>query len=304
MRPLYWLASYPKSGNTWFRLLIDNILSGSDDPVDINDIDSTETIASGRGRLDHFTMIDSGLLDHDDVDVLRHALYVHLAEPDSAPDPFDHRPARPIRLAKTHDGYTRNRDGSAMLGGAAAAAGAILLVRDPRDVAPSFANHMGCDIDKAVARMADPAFNFCDTPGYLFRQLRQQLLGWGGFYASWLDQRDIPVRLIRYEELSAAPHATLANALDFLGLPATAAQIDRAVAATTIDELQRQEAAKGFSEAPVGHRRFFRKGKAGGWREELRPEQAQRIEADHLAMMERLGYQPEAMLTASAGQRG
>ena len=35
---------------------------------------------------------------------------------------------------------------------------------------------------------------------------------------------------------------------------------------------------------------FFRRGEAGGWRDELTPDQATRIEADHASMMRRLGY--------------
>ncbi|MGC1778963.1 MAG: hypothetical protein WBB34_13525 [Xanthobacteraceae bacterium] len=56
-----WLASYPKSGNTWFRMLVAN-LSATDKPVDINDLPERGGIASARGPFDHLTLIDSGLL--------------------------------------------------------------------------------------------------------------------------------------------------------------------------------------------------------------------------------------------------
>ncbi len=36
MNKIYWLASYPKSGNTWVRIFLTNYLLDSDEPADIN----------------------------------------------------------------------------------------------------------------------------------------------------------------------------------------------------------------------------------------------------------------------------
>ena len=58
----YWLASYPKSGNTWLRMLIANLLA-TDGPVDINHWPERGGIASARAPFDHLTLIDSGLSD-------------------------------------------------------------------------------------------------------------------------------------------------------------------------------------------------------------------------------------------------
>ena len=38
MGALIWLASYPKSGNTWMRSFLHNLFRNSMEPVDINDI--------------------------------------------------------------------------------------------------------------------------------------------------------------------------------------------------------------------------------------------------------------------------
>jgi hypothetical protein len=125
----------------------------------------------------------------------------------------------------------------------------------------------------------------------LDQQLRQQVPGWSGHIASWLDQTDIPVHLVRYEDLKADTAAIFRAALAFAGRPATDEEIVRAVAFADFTELQRQEQDKGFSETP---RRpgglFFRRGEAGTWRDELTPEQAARIEDVHAPMMRRLGY--------------
>ncbi|WP_404366774.1 sulfotransferase domain-containing protein [Sphingomonas sp. MMS24-J45] len=293
MRPTVWLTSFPKSGNTWFRALLSNLDPARDEPAAINALDSTDSIASARGRFENHLLVDSSLLWPDEIDDLRPALYRHLAA-DTYEDPFDPESQYPVRFVKTHDGYTHTRSGEPMMGGAEAAAGALLFVRDPRDVAPSLANHQNCTIDQAIGMMGDRSFCFCAQPRSLANQLRQQLLGWSGYAASWLDQRDVPVHLVRYEDMHRAALPTLRGALHFAGWPADDALIERATRFAAMDELQRQEAAEGFGEAPQARSgsktRFFRRGVAGGWRDELTREQILRIEQDHAAMMERLGY--------------
>lgn len=294
MRPTVWLTSYPKSGNTWFRALLSNLDPAREKPAAINALDSTDSIASARGRFDNHLLVESGLLTFDEIDDLRPAFYRYLAA-DTYEDPFDPESKYPVRFVKTHDAYTHTRRGEPIMGGAAAAAGALLFVRDPRDVAPSLANHQNCTIDQAIEMMGDPAFSFCAQTRVLASQLRQRLLGWGGYAASWLDQNDVPVHLVRYEDMHSTPVPTLRAALDFAGWPVEDAIIARAFAFAAMDELQRQEAGTGFGEAPRrkdGSSRFFRRGVAGGWRDELTRAQVVRIEQDQAAMMERLGYTP------------
>ena len=61
--------------------------------------------------------------------------------------------AQSVRFVKVHDAYTLTPKGEPLLAGARGADGAIVIVRDPRDVAPSFANHSSTTIDDAVAFM-------------------------------------------------------------------------------------------------------------------------------------------------------
>lgn len=301
----FWLASYPKSGNTWFRIVMANLWSGSDEPIDINAIDSTDSIASSRHRIDNHALVESALLSGDECDALRPPLYAYASRGGTREDTDEARDsdrAVPVRFVKTHDAYTLTTSGEPMLGGADGATGAILFVRDPRDVAGSFANHLDCPIDEAIGYLNDPAFCFADRPDRQHKQLRQQLLGWSGYAASWRDQHDIPVHLVQYEAMLADPMATVRAALNFCGVTPDPARLDVAIKFASIDELQRQEAAKGFREAPRKSTSFFRRGVAGGWRDELSPEQVDRIESAHRSMMMQLGYQlsePQAILRSA-----
>src|SRR5262249_16401546 len=121
-------------------------------------------------------------------------------------------------------------------------------------------------------------------------QLRQKLTGWSGHVMSWLDQTDVPVHLVRYEDLIADPAACFGAALRFAGRSATTAEIERAIGFADLTELQRQEREKGFAERMSRTAPFFRSGSVGGWRESLTSAQVDAIEQAHEVVMVRLGY--------------
>jgi hypothetical protein len=287
-----WLASYPKSGNTWFRMLVANLSAKDNQPVDINDLPERGGIASARGPFDYLLLIESGLLTHDEIDCLRPRVYEELAR-GAEDDEYDAPQDLPLaRFVKVHDAYTMTPKGEPLLAGARGAEGAIVVVRDPRDVAPSLAGHNGSSIDHAITFMNDPNAGFCTRATRQHNQLRQKLPGWSGHVASWLDQSDIPVHLIRYEDMKADTAGTLCRALAFAGRAATDEEICRAVTFADFTQLRQQELDNGFREAPRPHAsgNFFRRGEVGSWRDELSPPQIARIEADHAPMMRRLGY--------------
>jgi hypothetical protein len=286
-----WLASYPKSGNTWLRMLIANLSAKDDQPVGINDPAAASSIASARDTFDDLLLIDSGLLTHDEADCLRPRVYEELARgpDDDERDPRETPPA--VRFVKVHDAYTLTPLGEPLLAGARGADGAIVIVRDPRDVTPSLASHRNTSIDEAIAFMNDRDAQFSANTTKQDLQLRQKLPGWSGHVASWLDQTDIPVHLVRYEDLQIDTVTMLRRALQFAGQAATDDEICRAVRFADFARLRQQEEEKGFREAPPqAGARFFRRGEAGGWRDELTADQAARIVAAHGAVMRRLGY--------------
>jgi aryl sulfotransferase len=288
-----WLASYPKSGNTWMRILIGNLWAKAGDPTGLDRLIPCG-IASARNRFDLIMLIDSGLLTHDEIDGLRPRAYEALARGEL--DDQIVRLEEPIRFVKVHDAYTMNLAGEPLLGGSAGADGAIVIVRDPRDIAPSLAHHMNFSIDDAIAFMHDDDATFCKKTSALYPQLRQRLRGWSEHVASWLDQTDIPVHLIRYEDLRQDTAGTLSRISAFAGLPVTEEKINQAVACSDFALLREQEERNGFREAPRWpEARFFRRGEVGAWRDELTREQVIRIESRHEQMMLRLGYEPSCI---------
>lgn len=280
MSGIYWLASYPKSGNTWFRSFLFNLQQDGDAPADINDL-ATGRIASARGWLDEVLGFDTAELKPDEVDRLRPAVYrwaLHNAE---------------VGHHKIHDAYTLTQDGEPLVS-REATLGALYIVRNPLDVAPSAANHWHLSLDETIARMGQHDMALARTHKGLPDQVRQKLLSWSQHVLSWVDAPGLNQLVIRYEDMLAEPMATFTQAARFLQLPTEPARVKKSVRFSDFKVLSQQEAEKGFRERPGKAERFFRQGKSGGWRDRLTSTQVARIVADHGVVMRRFGYLDEA----------
>jgi aryl sulfotransferase len=275
MQGIWWLASYPKSGNTWLRALIATLVSGR--PADINNLIFLGEISSSRFGFDDALGIAAADLSLEQQTNMQPRAYeIWAAE---APRPL---------YCKAHDCYHLTPAGEPLFP-TAATRGAVYVVRDPRAVAVSLAHHTGRTIDDEIARMNNAEAAFSAAPERLDQQLHQRLRRWSDHVTSWL-AAPFAVHLVRYEDMHRDPHAAFGAVAAFLGLPCDRETIAAAVAATTFACLQAQERASGFKERPRQARVFFREGRIDGWRAALTPEQAARIVADHGAAMNELGY--------------
>lgn len=271
---LVWLASYPKSGNTWMRVLLANLLAGNAQPVDINNLSEPDTLV-GRWRFADEMLVDPDLLDWSELERMRPLLCDFAAA--------DRR--RPV-FCKTHNRFW-TPEGNATLG--TAARSALYIVRDPRDVAVSLSHHASLSVDAAIASMSDP--HFCAGGGALLPYLLGE---WAGHVAGWTGQSLVRTKVVAYEDMHRDTAGTLTDIVDFLGGRATETEIRRTVLHSGFDELQRQESSKGFKESRPGQRRFFRSGRVGEWREVLTVAQARAIENRFADVMGAHGYAPEA----------
>jgi hypothetical protein len=121
-------------------------------------------------------------------------------------------------------------------------------------------------------------------------QLPQFLSSWSRHVASWLDAPDIRRLVVRYEDMHTAPLQSFGDVARFLEIDASPQSISGAIAAASFEALQAQETHNGFHERDATTHRFFRKGKAAAWHEELTAAQARVIAETHGPMMQRLGY--------------
>lgn len=276
MGNIIWLASYPKSGNTWFRTFITNLIGENKESFSINQL-KTDGIFSSRQIVDKVIGIETSNLTNDEIDRLRPAVYHYLTET-----------ATKTLYVKVHDAYTYLEDGNPLLG--TENAKAVYILRNPLDVAVSFSNHISKDLNTTIQIMNNESYCFCNNSKRLQSQLRQKLLSWSQHVESWMQQTEIPVHLIRYENMKRDPLVTFTAAVRFMGLTYTENEIKQAIEASDFDKLKAEEQKNGFNEKPYKADYFFRKGEIGDWRNHLSEEQRDQMISDHEAVMSRFGY--------------
>ena len=255
-----WLSSYPKSGNTWVRILLNAYFNGGH--VNINNMPWG---AGDNRRYPYISVspVDYESLTRDDIICLRPAAMMNLAA----------SIAQKPMLVKTHHAYGSIND--IHLFPRHISRRAFYILRDPREVAPSLASHLKQDLDKTIQNMADDHFSIGEN-----EQQFHVVSSWSQNVRSWLQHKDFPVHVIKYENLKKDPGSVLSNILDRVGLEIIDHNIiDKVIENTQLDKLKTQEKRKGFEEAPDGTV-FF-----GGERPQLTESQKLRIENDHSEVM-------------------
>lgn len=275
--PLYALASYPKSGNTWMRALLTNFLAGDGAPASINALINTGV--HNRHRFDEWLGLSSSAMTIDEI-LLHRPFFQELIAANAKNSPA---------IVKLHEPYLRlPRD--APLFSSPTFAGAICIVRNPLDVAVSFAHHSQRSVDYTIGRMGDRQA-FLAKGG---RSLPSPISTWSHNVSSWLDQNELPLKPVSYEALHADPEAVLGSVVAFAGLTPNPERLARAVENSRFSRLREQERRHGFREKMPIAPNFFRKGRVGDWRGVLSRTQVRQLLDAHGPVMARLGYLEEA----------
>lgn len=258
---LRFLASYPKSGNTWARLFLLNWYMDADAPVEPEmlarkrfipgcDTDWLWEDATGQ-TIDKLGVVPSFRLRH-------HVQWFYQALEGDYP-----------AFLKTHSANISfgvfpqiNWD---------ATGAAVYFIRDPRKVAPSMSDHYQFDLDTAIKMMADGEY-VSGREEKIFTWIGD----WSGHVRGWRDRATV----IRYEDLPDGFEAML----EAFGLPMDE-RFEKAKEFTKLKTLKAIEGQRGFSErAHEGHR-FF-----GGERPHITGAQVEKIESDHEEIMREHGY--------------
>jgi hypothetical protein len=281
LKKTVWLASYPKSGNTWFRAFITALLNPENPAVDINNMHPA-TIASSRQMFDELAGVPSSDLTPEEIRRLRPFVYRRNAlESDD------------IIYQKVHDAFVLLPNGESLFPADITKA-VLYIIRNPLDVAVSFSYHLATSIDKTIAIMNNPAYAFCQRIDRLHNQLSQNLSTWSGHVKSWVDDSGLPVLVMRYEDMHKKPIEVFSRAITFIGLGKSQKEIEIALEHASFSRLKQQEEEKGFSEKSVGSAIFFRKGIVDDWQNVLTKEQIRQIVDEHSDMMKRFGYDIDA----------
>jgi hypothetical protein len=275
MGAILWLASYPKSGNTWLRAFFANLIADRQDPVPLAELPS---FCDDEARPERYTAAagrSSTGLGLSEICALRPGVHTAIAAGVTG-----------TVLVKTHncasayDGYPLHNP--------TVTAGAIYVVRNPLDVVVSMTHHFGLTVDDAITWLAsDDAATANDA---LF--VSQVLGSWTTHVASWTAASGPASLVLRYEDLLSRPQEQFTRVAQLVGLGGDPQRIARAVDHASFATLAAMERSHGFIEASPRSPGFFRQGSSRQWRGALSTAQVERVVATHRLQMRRFGYLP------------
>lgn len=274
MSGLTLLVSYPKSGNTWVRALLSSIYSPGG-RVDINRL-SINNVAD-RGAIASLSGMSTSDFAEDEEYRIRFQALEDFARSGSV-------------VLKAHEAMLPRPNPPMLPFPVQSIRSVVYIVRDPRDVAASLANHLGTTIDTAIRIMANNNFHLEPQQHGRRPQMSQLLSTWSAHVLSWIDRPHLNTHVMRYEDMHADPESCFSAMLKFAGINVSTKVLVRAIDATRFGNLRTQEQEQGFVERSSLSKTFFRRGAVNDWVDSLTRAQSERIVADHGAVMQKLGY--------------
>jgi len=285
MGGIIWLASYPKSGNTWVRAFLHNLLRNPPKPADINTLDQFCLGESSAVWYRGLTgVLPSWETPPEELARIRTAGHQRMAET-----------SRDSVFVKTHNYMGEWHD--VPIHNMDMTSASIYVVRNPLDVVLSFADHYGFTIDEAIDQMGDLASTTANNQEHI----PEILSTWSMHVKSWTEQEETRwLHIVRYEDMLDKPFKAFSRIARFLELNPPKARIHRAIKFSSFKSLKSQEQKSGFKEASENATSFFRSGKKDQWRDVLTDDQIRRIISDHGEQMARFGYIPKKYEAANA----
>ena len=278
---IIWLASYPKSGNTWIRSIISALLYSSDGVFNfkllnkINQFPEKRYFRDSVKDFNNFNEIKKNwILEQDKINL-------------------DNK----IKIFKTHQGnYTVENDSFTNKENTQAI---VYIVRDPRSLVKSISNHYTLSLDRALnflitPRMIGNGKSWDEDPRGLFNLLGK----WNDHYQSWTKYKE-NLLIIKYEDLIINPENELSKIIEFLKrylkFETTEQKNKKILETTTFKNLKKIEENGEFFEnakdkLTKNKVNFFHLGPENNWKDNLDKKIINEIEKNFYKEMTELGY--------------
>ena len=281
---IIWLASYPKSGNTWVRSIISSLLYSEDGNFNFNLIEKIDQFPEKK----YFKDLIKDFNDFHEI--FRNWI---IAQDKINLD-------GKIKIFKTHQGkYTINNNNFTNSDNTLAT---IYIVRDPRSLIKSISNHYTLSMDEAFDFLINPRLM---GDGKSFEKKKDgiyNILGrWDEHYRSWTDNKK-NFLLIKYEDLIKDAEIELKRIIRFLqnylNFRVDNNKIRNILKSTSFENLKKMESAGDFKEYEnkAEYKKngetfnFFHLGPQNIWKENLKHEIALKIEKNFYKTMKELEY--------------
>jgi len=283
---IFWIASYPKSGNTWLRALLSSYYYSKDGKYDQSLIKKIGQFPEKR----HFKNFEY----NKDIVTDTSKYWIKAQEKINLD--------KSLRFFKTHNSFgTLNNnqftDEKNSIGG-------IYIIRDPRNVITSLKNHYELNDDQALEWMMNEK-NFIydvgnfEKDGYSDFQF---ISSWSMNYKSWKIQSKIPIKIIKYEDLLSETFVVFKDIIKFINkitFNKEKINIDKlknSVSSTFFDKLKDDEKKNGFSESIISKKNkkkipFFYLGPKNNWKKILPEKLKIKISDSFKNEFKELGYE-------------
>ena len=280
-----WLASYPKSGNTLLRSMLAAYFFSEDGLYNFDLIKNIK-------QFPNIILFERlGIDIKNEKEVVKNYIKVQ--------ETFNNK--KSVQFLKTHS-YLFNIDSHAFTD-LNNSLGSIYIVRDPRNVVTSYANHTNIGVNEA----ADDLINLTQMGGDLGKtkgseRTRVFTGNWSGNFNSWKSFKfQDRYLLIKYEDLISEKEKTFIKVLKFIHkLKKADFKIDikklkNVILTTDFSKMKKLEQEEGFFESKIDKKTgkkipFFNLGEKNDWNKILNKEIKKKIETAFQKEMKELGY--------------
>ena len=293
-KQIFWLASYPKSGNTLLRSILISLFFSKDG---IFSLDQAKNI--GQFDITIHAERNKHVFKEDYKNIGNiSTFYKYMSELQS-------KKALGFKqdfiFLKTHSGLFEI-DGSPFTN-QQNTRGIIYILRDPRDVCISYSKHSGISIDKCIdfmsnsmstgywmeSRKKEKIFTDTNRPKSMLGSWEKHVLSWTAI--NW----KTPMLILTFEDLVYEKEKTINKIISFFeknynfNFLNKDEKIKNILQSTSFTKLKKEEQEKGFAEA-TGYNNFFSVGKKNQWEEKLDKKQINKIEENFNTVMKKFNY--------------
>ena len=281
---IIWIASYPKSGNTWVRSFISAIFNTNNGNFSFKDLKQIPQFPIRQ-------QFQGILNDFSDINIIKKN-WITVQTKIGLESKFKFLKTHHVNCKIGEDAFT-NFDNTL---------GVIYIVRDPRSVVTSLLNHYSLN-------------NYLEAKTFLFEEKnwlgfkREKdkievtrfptlISSWSTNYNSWKHTSKNLI-LVKYEDLVKNPGEEFNKIVNYLekllNLQIDKTKIINAIKSTSFEELSRKEMSEGFYEgarnkAGIGNRKFFNLGPKNKWEKLVDRNITDEIEQKFKNEMKELGY--------------
>ena len=272
---IIWIASYPKSGNTWVRSFLSHYLFSKNKDFDFSLLKKIPTFPDDH-MLNFLRKKYNGKFQFTDLASHWDLFQTKIGENKNI-------------LLKTHNALVTIKNHS--FTSLKHTIGLIYLIRDPRDVVISYAKHTNNDFNKTFENMKIDAVE--KTEDNLDKTF---LSSWSNHFYSW---KAIPLKkiVIRYEDLIDDPEKEFSKIVKYLSeitnIKYDQKKIVDSIEATNFSKLKKLEDDKNFPEIQNSNKKtnFFREGVSRQWERNLSKDLIEKIQMEFAKAMKENFYE-------------